>query len=180
VRLFTRIMSYFGKRSLDAGANSKRWPASARLGNLNADILGTGRTIRDRAGYYAINNAHARAAVEALVANIVGPGIVPSPQHPDPAVRRRLTDAFARWTDAADFDGQTDFYGLQALAARQMIETGESFAHLMLAPDGGPDVPLQLRLLHPSQVPTEWSVGGMINPLVRGGVEFDTMGRRQA
>ncbi len=147
--------------------------------NLNADILGTGRTIRERAAHAARNNATAAAAVNALVSNIIGPGIVPSPQHPDPAERARLSDLFARWTDRADFDGERDFYGLQALAVRQWIEAGESFAHLLLAPDSGPDVPLQLRLLHPSQVPTEWPMA-LVNNAVRGGIEHDEFGRRVA
>ncbi|MBI1207632.1 MAG: phage portal protein [Azospirillum sp.] len=172
--ILNRVLSYFRKRSLDAGAAGRRWPVATRISNLNADVLGSGRTIRERAGYYANNNAHGRAAVAALVANIVGPGIVPSPQHPDQATRRRLADLWLRWTDVADFDGATDFYGLQALAVRQMVETGESFAHLTT---DGPELPLSLRLLHPSQVPTEWPMA-LVNGLVRGGIEFDGMGRR--
>lgn len=114
-----------------------------------------------------------------LVANIVGPGIVPSPQHPDPAERQRIADLWSRWTDQADFDRSLDFYGLQALAVRQWIETGESFAHLLLAPEDGPEVPFQVRLLHPSQIPTEWPLA-LVNNAVRGGIEHDQFGRRLA
>jgi len=174
-----RFLNLLGlqRRSLDAGSVSRRWPAGARLSNLNSDILGQGRTIRERAAYYSQNNAHGRAAVAALVSNIVGPGIVPSPQHPDPAERARLAELWLRWTDQADFDNGGDFYQLQALAVRQMVETGESFGHLIA---DGPELPLSIRLLHPSQIPIEWSVGSVVNPLVRGGVEFDTQGRRLA
>jgi len=172
-----RLFKNFERRSLDAGSVGHRFPATARLSNLNADLLGQGRTIRERAAYYANNSAHGRAAVSALVSNIVGPGIVPSPQHPDPAIRQQLADRWARWTDAADFDGGTDFYGLQALAVRQMVETGESFAHLLMVPDDGPEIPFQIRLLHPSQIPTEWPMA-LVNGLVRGGIEFDRYGRR--
>lgn len=177
--LFRRVLGIGRTRSLDAAATGRRWPAGARVSNLSADILSGGRTIRERAAYYARNNSHAAAAVTALVSNIVGPGIVPSPQHPDPAERARLADAFARWTDRADFDGGTDFYGLQALAVRGWITDGESFGHMLMAPDDGPDVPLQLRLLHPSQIPTEWPMS-LVNNAVRGGIEHDQYGRRLA
>lgn len=175
-----RVLSHgLRRRSLDAGGTGRRWPAGSRVSNLNADILGTGRTIRERAAHAARNNATAAAAVNALVTNIVGPGIVPSPQHPDPGERARLADLFARWTDRADFDGERDFYGLQALAVRQWIEAGESFGHMLMAPDDGPEVPLQVRLLHPSQVPTEWPMA-LVNSTVRGGIEHDAYGRRLA
>ncbi|MFO3797722.1 MAG: glycogen/starch/alpha-glucan phosphorylase, partial [Anaerolineales bacterium] len=48
----------------------------------------------------------------------------------DPAVRDRLHDLWRRWTDRADASGLTDLYGLQALALRAMVESGESFARL--------------------------------------------------
>jgi len=160
------------RRALDAGAAGRRWPNGSRVSNLNADILGTGRTIRERASYYARNNSHAAGAVTALVANIIGSGIVPSPQHPDPAERARLSDAFARWIDEADFDGAADFFGLQALACRSWIENGESFGHLLLDDDA-----LRLRLIHPSQIPTEWPSASLDNS-VRGGFVFDEVGRK--
>lgn len=180
--MLSALRRYFGgtqRRALEAGGAGVRWPAGARVSNLNSDILGAARTIRERAAYAARNNATAAAAVSALVSNIVGPGIVPSPQHPDPAERARLAELFTRWTDRADFDGGLDFYGLQALAVRQWVETGESFAHLLLDDDAGPDVPLRLRLLHPSQVPTDWPMA-LVNNRVRGGIEHDEMGRRLA
>lgn len=177
--LFTRLFSGLRRRALDSGAVGRRFPAGSRITNLNSDILNTGRTIRERAAYYARNNSHAAAAVTALVSNIVGPGIVPSPQHPDPAERARLADLFTRWTDAADFDGGTDFYGLQALAVRGWITDGESFGHMLTMPDVGPTVPLQLRLVHPSQIPTDWPMS-LVNNAVRGGIEHDQYGRRLA
>jgi len=167
-----------GRRSLDAAATGRRWPSGTRLSNLNTDVLAGGRTIRERAAYYVRNNAHASAAVTGLVTNIVGPGIVPSPQHPDPDERQRLSDLWSRWTDEADFDSVGDIYALQAMAVRSMVTDGEAFAHLMTAPDMADGLPpLQVRLLHPSQIPTEWPLS-LVNNAVRGGIVHDEFGRR--
>ena len=83
-----------------------------------------------RAGYYARNNPWVAAAVQALIANAVGTGIKPRSAHPDPSVRDALHRLWARWTNRADANGLTDFYGPQALALRAMVESGESSRRL--------------------------------------------------
>src|SRR5437867_11956529 len=88
--------------------------------------------VRRRASYYARNNPWIGNGVAAIVSGAVGCGIKPQSQHPDPAVRAALHAAWERWTYTADADGVTDGYGLQALAVRAMVESGECFAHLLL------------------------------------------------
>ena len=56
----------------------------------------------------------------------------PQSTHPDHAVHERLQALWLRWTDHAAPDGLADFYGLQAMAVRAMVESGESFARLKL------------------------------------------------
>lgn len=168
------------RRSLDASGSGRRWEAARTISSLNSDILGTAGTIQRRAAYFARNNAHITAAVNALVSNIVGPGIKPSSQHPEPATRERLHALWARWVDRCDLDEFGDFYAMQALMVRQMVEAGESFARFRtFDPFSGLDVPFQLQVIHPTQVPMD-GVAGLIDNRVWGGIEFDGEARRLA
>lgn len=168
-----------GRRSLDA-AGGGRLGSARTVRNLNSDILATATTIQRRAAYFARNNAHVTAAVNALVTNIVGPGIKPSSQHPDPKTREALHALWSRWTDQCDLDGFGDFYALQALMVRQMVEAGESFARFVtFGPGDGLEVPFQIQAIHPAQVPMD-TVSTLVNSRVRGGIEFDAEGRRVA
>jgi len=47
---------------------------------------------------------------------------------------RKVDALFARWSDAADADGQLDFYGLQTLICREMVEAGEVLVRRRLPP----------------------------------------------
>lgn len=166
-------------RSLDA-AGSGRLSKARTVRNLNSDILTAATTIQHRAAYFARNNAHITAAVNALVTNIVGTGIKPSSQHPDPQTREFLHALWARWTDECDMDGFGDFYALQALMVRQMVEAGESFARFVtFGPSDGLELPFQLQVIHPAQVPLE-TLSALVDNRIRGGVEFDAAGRRIA
>ncbi|CBS89226.1 phage portal protein [Azospirillum lipoferum] len=166
-------------RSLDA-AGGGRLSKARTVRNLNSDILTTATTIQHRAAYFARNNAHITAAVNALVTNIVGTGIKPSSQHPDPQTREFLHALWSRWIDECDMDGFGDFYALQALMVRQMVETGESFARFVtFGPGDGLELPFQLQMIHPAQVPLE-TLSALVDNRIRGGVEFDAVGRRIA
>jgi len=161
-------------RALDAAGRGRRWDGAVVARSLNADLQAGGQTVQARAAHYARNNAHATAALNALVANVVGPGIKPSSQHSDPATRERINALWADWTDRADYDGGGDFYDLQALAVGQMVEAGEAFGQVV-ATDAGA-VPLQVRLFHADQVPRDWP-GLLPGSRVRAGVELDETGR---
>ncbi|MDB0530064.1 phage portal protein, partial [Ralstonia solanacearum] len=88
------------------------------------------------------------------------------------------------WTEEADAAGQTDFYGLQALACRAMLEGGECLIRLRpRRPEDGLSVPLQLQLLEAEHLPMTLNVdlpptAGASGPgnVVRSGIEFDNLG----
>ena len=173
--ILRRVLTWFGFRALDAAGSGRRWQHAPRVGNLNADILRAASLMRGRAAYYARNHPNVSGGVDALVANIVGTGIVPQPAHPNPETRERLSNDFLAWTDRADLTGRLDFYGMQAAAVRLMVEAGEAFVRLVTA-DGG----LRLQLIHPDQVPTDKVAEVMTGGRIRGGIEFDPNGRRVA
>ena len=85
------------------------------------------------------------------------------------------------WTEEADATGQTDFYGLQALAARAMCEGGECLIRLRpRRPEDGLVVPLQLQLLEAEHLPLTLNTELPTGNVIRSGIEFDAMGRRVA
>ena len=148
--------------------------------SINALLQGAGEELRAKSRDVARRNEWAAGAIEAVVSNVIGSGIVPQSQHSDPKIRERLHEAWREWTDEADASGCTDFYGLQALACREVVEGGEVFGRLRhRRASDGLTVPLQIQLLESEHVPF-WKTEDGANSYIRGGVEFNLIGKRTA
>jgi lambda family phage portal protein len=147
----------------------------------NALLSGSIDTLRARSRDAVRQMGYAEAGVETLVSNIIGTGIKPQFATLNAEFNRQLADAFLEWTDEADAEGRLDFYGLQSLAVRSMIEGGDVFSRMRVRlPQDGLSVPLQLQVLEAEYVPDDKNSGGSGANVVRCGVEFDTIGRRFA
>jgi lambda family phage portal protein len=175
-----RALGLDRRRAFDAAGGGRRWEGAKTVESLNAAIMAGATVAARRAGYYARNNPWVAASVQGLVANAVGTGIKPRSMHPDASVRDALHGLWRRWTDRADGAGLTDFYGLQALALRAMVESGESFARLRFADAGDGLPPLTIDLMDREQVPSDLhrEIGAGVR--IRAGIEFDGAGRRIA
>lgn len=149
--------------------------------NINSLLSAGGDLLRARARQIVRSNPYAANACESFVANAVGCGIKPSVLVQDAALRDELQKLWLRWTDEADADGLTDFYGLQALAARAMFEAGECFVRFRpRRPDDGFSVPLQVQLLEAEQLPLTRNEVTSYGNTIRCGIEFDRIGARVA
>ncbi len=155
------------------------WKATQQ--NLNSLLSIGGDVLRARAREIVRNNPYASNAADSFVANAVGAGIKPSSLIADTVLKDQIQQIWLQWTDDADADGLTDFYGLQALATRAMFEAGECFIRFRpRRPEDGLKVPLQIQLLEAEMLPlTRTQIGTGTNP-VRCGIEFDAIGRRVA
>lgn len=173
------ILGFARRRGFDAAGGGRRWEGAKGVEALNTSILAGATTAARRAGWYARNNPWVASAVQGLVANAIGAGVKARSKHPDAAVRERLHALWQRWTDRADAAGLTDFYGLQALALRAMIESGESFARFRFL-DADEGLPLAIDLLDREQVPTDLHREISPGARIRAGIEFDAGGRRIA
>lgn len=163
---------------LEAGARRRRLRTfSVSQQHVNELLRHAGPTVVARARWLVRNNGYARAAVRAWGASAVGAGIKPSPLLPA-ETKAALVEAWLAWTDEADAEGQTDFYGLQRRVAREVFLAGECFVRLRpRRPADGLSVPLQLQLLPSEQLPL-WRNG--VTPAgnpVRLGIEFDRVQR---
>jgi lambda family phage portal protein len=128
-----------------------------------------------------VTNGYAANACEAFAANLVGDGIKPSSLIEDADLRDRVQRLWLAWTDEADADGLTDFYGLQAMVAREMFVAGECFVRLRpRRPKDGLRVPLQLQLLQSEMLPFDKTETAANGNRIRCGIEFDGIGRRVA
>ncbi|MGI6246653.1 MAG: phage portal protein [Pseudochelatococcus sp.] len=168
-------------RGYDGAAKGRRtdgWRAPGS--SADTEIGMAGALLRDRMRDLVRNNPHAAKAVAVLVNNIVGAGIMPRAASGDEALDRRVDDLFERWAEACDADGQLDFYGLQTLICREMIEAGEVLVRRRLrrSSDGLP-VPLQLQVLEADFLDATKSGAIGAGRLVQG-IEFDPVGKRRA
>lgn len=151
------------------------------LENINALVASGGPRLLARARELVVTNGYAANACEAFVANLVGDGIKPSSLIEDAGLRDRVQKLWLAWTDEADADGLTDFYGLQAMVAREMFVAGECFVRLRpRRPEDGLTVPLQLQLLQSEMLPFEKTETAPNGNRIRCGIEFDAIGRRVA
>ena len=146
-----------------------------------AAMLTTHTDLRIKSRDLVRRNAWAQAALDAFVANAVGTGIKPQSLSGDEQFKADVQALWRDWTEEADAAGLTDFYGLQALACRSMLEGGECLIRMRpRRPEDGLVVPLQLQLLESEHLPIHLNTDLPSGNVVRSGIEFDALGRRVA
>ena len=105
------------------GRTTGNW--SSTNASADAEIAAASGPLRSRSRELVLNNALAAQAVQVLVNNIVGPGIRPRAASGNRTLNRKVDKLWTAFARECDFFGLTDFYGLQNLAVRQMIEAGD-------------------------------------------------------
>ena len=146
-----------------------------------AAMLATQTELRAKSRDIARRNAWANSALEAYVSNAIGTGIKPQSMVADQTLREAIHRLWSAWVAEADAAGLTDFYGLQALACRAMLEGGECLIRLRpRRPEDGLVVGLQLQLLEPEHLPVTLNTSTATGNTIRAGIEFDSLGRRVA
>lgn len=174
----------------DYAPDSGAWPAAsesyrstgwgAEYHDSDARVFGQGGLVRARSRAAAAQNGVAKSGIDKYVSNAIGTGIVVRSAHPDPGVRADLHQLFDDWAEESDAAGLLDWYGQQALAVRSMLEGGEVFArHRQRRPEDGLSVPYQVELIESEHLPLHHN-GWNGSNRIKGGIEFDPLGRRTA
>ncbi|RNF33713.1 phage portal protein [Paracoccus methylarcula] len=116
------------KRSYEAATPSmSRFDAGRkRFSSYGPETVAAGPSIRSRARHAAENNSLTAAAIGAWCDSVIGPGIRPTSQHPDPETRATLDAYFQRWARHADASARGDYYAIQSQVARAERIDGES------------------------------------------------------
>jgi len=184
--LWSRVKTWLpGMRAAadyEAAAMTRRTTGwSPVASDVNTLVFRNADTLRSRSRDMVRRNPWATNALDAFVGNCIGTGIKPQPLHSDAELRERIQALWLRWTDEADATFLTDFYGLQALACRSVMEAGECFIRLRpRLPKDGLSVPLQLQLLEAEHLPTSETRKLENGNYIRAGIEFNGIGKRVA
>ena len=197
-----------GKQSQIASAVAQSLPGDVRAAtsiNAKYDAAGQGRrlagwnptssgpnraieglqNIRNRSRDVSRNDWSGEAGVQKWTTNLIGIGITPRFKRlKDKARKQQLIDLWSDFVAVADADGVLDLYGLQTLAVRSWLESGEVFIRRRRRfLDAGYPVPLQIQLLEADMVPLidEDSRAGMPEGnVIRSGIELNRRGQRVA
>ena len=172
----------FGADAYDAagsGRRSKSWLVSNE--SVNSALFASAGTLRSKSRDQVRKNGIAANAVDTYETNCIGNGIKPQSQHPNELVRESIHKLWGQWVGEADADGTADFYGMQALVAREVFEAGECFLRerRRRAADGL-SVPLQFQLIEPDFVPLEKTERSARGNRIQAGIETNGIGRRVA
>lgn len=167
---------------LDSGESARRlarWIPSKST--ITTEIAKNGDLGRSRCRDAVRNTAWGAKANTAFAGALVGTGIHPAPTRLAASKKKALVELYGDWTDEADADGLTDFQGMQAVVARELLPAGECFVRRRPRfSSDGLVVPLQLQLLQSEMLPfSKNELLGNGNE-VRFGIEFDRLGRRVA
>lgn len=167
-----KVRAYEGA-SIKDGWIPRRGGASA-----NADHSADARMLRARARSLVQNNPYAAKALNCLVANVIGEGILPASRAADEKTRTQLDTLWRAWMQVADADGGTDFHGLEAQAYRAMEQDGEVLIRLRARKrEDGLPVPLQIQILEIDYLDSLKNGKGSEGGPIVSGVELDALGK---
>ena len=184
MRLFKTLQrKLFGNSPTYDGVGSGRRALAWSVGNPGAiaALLYTQNELRAKSRDLVRRNAWAAAGIDSYVANAIGTGIKPQSMVPDSALRESIQSLWRNWCEVADAADLTDFYGVQSLATRAMIEGGEALLRLRYRrPEDGLPVALQIQVLEPEHLPLTLNQDLSNGNLIRAGIEFNRLGQRVA
>jgi lambda family phage portal protein len=180
-RIRARVAADLLVRHYEAASTGRRtqgWRKTS--GDANAVMGASLADLRYHARDLVRNNAHAARAVSTIANQTVGWGIVAKPA----TKNQKAVDLWKAWagTTACDADGRHDFYGLQKLVMRAIVESGEVLVRRRYRlPEDGLPIPMQLQVLEADYIDT-WRTGIVLpnGGKIIHGVEFDPIGRRVA
>jgi lambda family phage portal protein len=143
---------------------------------VNMEIARALVTLRDRSRHMSRNNGWAKRAVEAIARHTVGEGIQPAPVGNLNQIKK-IKDIWRDWAGSTDCDwyGKTNFYGLQELAMRAIVEGGDMLIIKRWIKDNESGVPLKLELMEGDRI--DHSRNGVNDKgIARLGVQFTPSG----
>jgi lambda family phage portal protein len=162
-------------QSASQGRRLTNWQGTdASMNNILFSDLAT---IRRRSRDMVRQNPYASNAVDTIVSNTIGCGITPLIRNDDKKFEGQIKEAFEVWKNECDPSMSCDFFGMQALACREMVESGEIFIRFRdRLPSDKLYVPLQLQLIEPEQLDNSRTVlQGSVK--IANGIEYDEIGR---
>lgn len=149
--------------------------------SADSEIGRVGSLLRDSMRDLVRNNPHAANAVEVLVSHVIGSGIIPRANTGNAAKDKKINGLFDRHSKKCDADGQLDFYGIQALTFREMVEGGDGIVRRRRRriEDKLP-VPVQYQVIETDLIDSAKQGAVSEGRVAIQGIEFDAVGQRTA
>ncbi|WP_292722490.1 phage portal protein [Mesorhizobium sp.] len=186
--VISRVMSAFrlnggGNNSFEAAGTGRRLRGfNPSRNHVNVAIAAAGPTLVARARWLYENDGHAGNAVDEWTSAAVGDGIKPRPRFKNKKEKKAaLLDLFWRWTEEADAEGLTDYYGLQEKIAREAYMAGECFVRIRSRRRSDMwTVPFQLQMLPTEMLDMAFTASLPGGNFIVAGIEFNAIGARVA
>ena len=179
-------ISFMEKRHFEGASKTARTKGWKRP-NTSANGANQGKLslLRSTARDLVRNNPYAERGVAGIAGNIVGTGIRLKLRHAkkNKKLQKQATDSIWNWahTKKCDYDGDLDFFGIQNLAMRCIIESGEVLARRVWTKDLPKDIlPFQIQLLEPDFIDdTRNQILPNGNKIIQG-IEYNKKNKRVA
>ena len=182
-RTTIRLLSATSYRGASKDRTKANWfPFS---GSADADLLPELHALRERSRDLNRSDAFASAVTDTVVANVIGTGLRPQANVDRDAVTigdKRATTfelqcerAWCRWLPYADAQNRLDFYDIQALIYRQILENGDVILlPLMVKDDPSRPYSLALEVIEADRLSTPSDY--LTDPTIRDGVKLGSRG----
>lgn len=166
-----------GFEAASKGRRTDNWRASGA--DANTELRPVLKLLRDRSREQVRNNVYARRTVRTIPNNVIGTGITPRPLGVSRAAEKRIMEMWRKWagTKACDFDGLMNFYGIQRLVMRTIVESGECLILRRRSTDT--ENPVQIQVVEPDFLDHSKNAKLENGEKIIQGVHFGTDGRRK-
>lgn len=172
-----RINGASGNPHFEAASQSRRMRGfNPARNHINRAIEASGETLVARSRWLYDNEGIYGSAVDEWVSAAVSDGIKPHPRiRGHKKSESALLDLWWHWVDEADYEGEADYYGMQATIARETFIAGECFVRTRTTdPASGLAVPLQLEIYPTEMLDVTYDAPAEIpGNYIRMGIEFD-------
>jgi lambda family phage portal protein len=166
-------------RGFEAASRGRRTDGWRTTGSDANTVIGQGQgLLRDRARAMRRDNPYAEKGISAIASNTVGYGIVPDPRG-RARQKKRALEMWARWaeTTACDFEGISDFYGMQNLAIQSIAESGEVLLRRVWA-RGENALNFKLQILEADHLDEDKTTTLAEGGYIEQGIQYDQTGKR--
>ena len=154
-----------------SGRRNRSWLVTTT--SANSEVGAALPVLRARSRDLVRNNPYASKAIEVIVSNTVGSGIVPSAKSKSKRRQDLANQLMAEWMRDCDIHGRLDLYGIQSLMMRAESESGEAVLIRKLLPVKTGSVPLKIELREGDYIDHTKTTDGNICY----GIQFDAQKR---
>ena len=175
-------------RKYEGAGRGRRFSDSNRVGvSHNTEIVMDLPLLKERSKNLTQNNPYAKNAIRKIGNRIVGTGIVGTPisKSKNKVHEKQAKNTWKEWAESTecDFDGNSNFYGIQKLVIKTVSRSGSCLIRRIWFRKNkkGNSIPLKIQVLHPDFLDHTKNVQSMDNgEYIINGIHFSSNGQKKA